>query len=759
MFLSLILKIIKSKPGRALLNIPTTFYDIRFTDDDETTELEYWIESAVTSGTSKLATVWVKVADSLETADQDIYIYYGKSGASDGSDATNTFIQYHGSATADYLDPLVTTPDSNLYYRSRLSIAAGSHEIDWGISSVAGTTSDFIGTQSISASDDRKIRVGNNGSKSAVGESPAIDDLGYVISELKFLAGTSLRGYIDGDSIGVSLSSNLPAGEAMGLWLLETSGEITQTWSFIAKYASGEPGYHSIGGEESFVYPSTSFAWSNPTDVFAELIYSSNEYEFNSALTDYVSVAALSATQFVVGYEDSDYGRARVGTVSNIDGNASIIWSDNEYTFDSGYGEKVSVSALSATQFVVGYRRIYGYSRVGTVTGTGTGASIAFSTDAYQFNAAATTYISVSALGADATQFVVGYRDDGGDDYGHAKVGTVSGTGVDATITFSTGEYTFNSVFTEYISVSAISATQFVVGFQNVGGSGQGDARVGTVSGIDTGASIAWSAQLYEFNSAFTNNIFVSALGTNATQFVVGYQDNSGYGNAKVGTVSGVDTGASIAFSNGEYEFNNVGATYISVSALTSTQFIVVYRDNGGDDYGHARVGTVSGTGTDVSIAFSSNEYTFNDADTDYISVAALSPTQFAVGFKDDGGSDYGIAKIGTVYHAPQSYAYPSITREDPSNKIWVTAVGNDTTNYLFKARQSTNANDVSAWGTTVHSLDTSTSSNKYGTIVPLLTDNMYATWIDNATIEGKKFTSGGATKWIDGDVLRHQIH
>jgi hypothetical protein len=68
-----------------------TFYDIRFTDDDETTELEYWIESAVTSGTSKLATVWVKVKDSLETANQDIYIYYGKSGASDGSDGPNTF--------------------------------------------------------------------------------------------------------------------------------------------------------------------------------------------------------------------------------------------------------------------------------------------------------------------------------------------------------------------------------------------------------------------------------------------------------------------------------------------------------------------------------------------------------------------------------------------------------------------------------------------------------------------------------------------
>jgi hypothetical protein len=496
-------------------------------------------------------------------------------------------------------------------------------------------------------------------------------------------------------------------------------------------------------------YPSTSFTWGSTTDVFAELIYSSNEYEFNSPATDYISVAALSATQFVVGYYSLSgvNGRARVGTVHGIDGGASINISSSSFQF-SGSANYISVSALSSTQFVVGYGDITntdGKARVGTVSNTGADASIAWGAEA-TFNDIATTYISVSALGENATQFVVGYRDDGGDAYGHAKVGTVANTGEAATITFSTGEYLI-STGGLFISVSALSATQFVVGYQT--NTSNGAVRIGTVSGVDTNASISWGVA-DTFNSTVTTYISVSALGENATQFVVGYRDDGGddYGHTKVVTVSGTDT---ITISTGEYTFNATDTTYISVSALNSTEFVVGY-SNSGDSYnGYAKVGKVSGTGAAATITYSTNSFEFNDANTDYISVATLSPTQFVVGFKDDGGSDYGIAKLGTVYDAPQSYAYPSISREDTSNKIWITAVGNDTTNYLFKARQSTAGNVITGWGTTVHTLDTSTNFNKYGTIVPLTSNNMYAAWIDDTTIEGKKYTSG-ETKWIDGD-------
>ena len=61
--------------------------DIRFTGDDGTTLLDYWIEDP----TQDPITVWVKVKDNLDN-DVDIYVYYGKSGESSASDGESTFL-------------------------------------------------------------------------------------------------------------------------------------------------------------------------------------------------------------------------------------------------------------------------------------------------------------------------------------------------------------------------------------------------------------------------------------------------------------------------------------------------------------------------------------------------------------------------------------------------------------------------------------------------------------------------------------------
>ena len=67
----------------------TDFGDIRFTDDDGITLLDYWMEEMVNSN---YAILWVEVADDLSTSDQTIYIYYGNAAASDASDGDATFI-------------------------------------------------------------------------------------------------------------------------------------------------------------------------------------------------------------------------------------------------------------------------------------------------------------------------------------------------------------------------------------------------------------------------------------------------------------------------------------------------------------------------------------------------------------------------------------------------------------------------------------------------------------------------------------------
>ncbi|MFH1101064.1 MAG: DUF2341 domain-containing protein [Methanobacteriota archaeon] len=61
--------------------------DIRFTDDDQSTLLDYWIENT----SEDPITVWVEVTDDLSTS-QSIYIYYGNSGVSTASNGDDTFL-------------------------------------------------------------------------------------------------------------------------------------------------------------------------------------------------------------------------------------------------------------------------------------------------------------------------------------------------------------------------------------------------------------------------------------------------------------------------------------------------------------------------------------------------------------------------------------------------------------------------------------------------------------------------------------------
>ena len=67
----------------------TDFGDVRFTDDDGSTLLDYWMESKV-DGVN--ATFWVEVANDLSTVNQTIYVYYGKSDAMTTSNGANTFL-------------------------------------------------------------------------------------------------------------------------------------------------------------------------------------------------------------------------------------------------------------------------------------------------------------------------------------------------------------------------------------------------------------------------------------------------------------------------------------------------------------------------------------------------------------------------------------------------------------------------------------------------------------------------------------------
>jgi len=69
-------------------NVRDDFGDVRFTDDNGTTLLDYWMET-YTSGVE--ATFWVEVKDDLSSSNATIYVYYGRSDVTTTSNGTATF--------------------------------------------------------------------------------------------------------------------------------------------------------------------------------------------------------------------------------------------------------------------------------------------------------------------------------------------------------------------------------------------------------------------------------------------------------------------------------------------------------------------------------------------------------------------------------------------------------------------------------------------------------------------------------------------
>lgn len=334
----------------------------------------------------------------------------------------------------------------------------------------------------------------------------------------------------------------------------------------------------------------------------------------------YNSIAALSETKCVVAYKDtadSDHGTAKIGTVSGT----NITFGDEAEFYVASVGE-ISVITISPTKFVVVYMDSsnYGKAKVGTVSGT----DITFGAEA-EFRGVLSNYIIAATL-PETDKFVVAYQSTGG----QANIGTVSGT----TITFGP-IYQFNAGVTNDNSVVSLTSTKFVVAYRNEGDDRDGYAKIGTVSG-----TFITYDDAVKFNAGITT--YIQLVGLDSTKFVVAYVDanDSDKGLASVGTVSGT----TIAFSS-EYEYLSTNAIYITAATLSSTKFVVAYRDGGDSGHGKAEVGTVAGT----SITFGEATKYADNGLTNYNSIAVLSPTKFVVAYQDAGDSNHGTAKVGSL--------------------------------------------------------------------------------------------------------------
>ena len=391
--------------------------------------------------------------------------------------------------------------------------------------------------------------------------------------------------------------------------------------------------------------------------VIDSTVYIGGAATFNAAATNFISVAALSATSFVVAYENSTTnGQVIVGNIAG--GGGTTITYGTPVIFNSAATNYISISKASSTAFVIGYENgtTAGDVKVGNITSTSTvtvGAALVV-------NNGATNYISVA--NASSSAFVYGYESS--TTTGDVKVGNITST---STVTVGAA-LVVNNGATNYISVANASSSAFVYGYES--STTAGDVKVGNITSTST-VTVGATAVVNANTSAF---IGISRL-TGTSTFVITYASGTAAGVARIGSISSTSTVALGAVA----VFNAANTSSTAVAALSSNSFIVTYLNGAAAGNAKAILGTVSGTST---IAFNTAA-TFNNAAITLTSDSGLAPlnsTSFVVGFNSAGTS--GQAVVGTLTPtfsfsiSTTSLQFGNLTA---SNILWATSAGGAT--------------------------------------------------------------------------------
>ena len=174
---------------------------------------------------------------------------------------------------------------------------------------------------------------------------------------------------------------------------------------------------------------------------------------FESASTNYTSVAMLTSTKAIVTYQD--VGNSSYGTACILDISGSSITPGSPTVFESGATSYISVAMLTSTKAIVTYRDA-GNSSYGTACILDiSGSTITPGTPAV-FESATTGYISVAML--TSTKAIVTYRDNGNSSYGTSCILDISGSSITPG-----SPSVFESASTYYTSVAILKSTKEII--------------------------------------------------------------------------------------------------------------------------------------------------------------------------------------------------------------------------------------------------------------------------------------------------------
>ena len=425
------------------------------------------------------------------------------------------------------------------------------------------TTENFIGTSAHSAADGAKVLVNTQG---AIDENQS----GLTAGQTFFVDKNGALQLTTAD-IAQSVGSEVVYEEATAF---NNSATFDSNSNRIV-IAYGDVGNSSYGTAVVGTVSGTSVTFGTP------VVFESASVINNGTLD---IVFDSNNNKIVVGYSDggnSEHGTAIVGTVDSSDNSISF---GSPTVFESAGTVSPRMDFdTSNNKVVITYADQGNSNYLTAIVGTVSGTSISFGT--------ASVVVSGDSSPADITfdnnsnKFSICYP-DASNNYGRAKVATVSGT----SISFGS-EATFASATSRDVrSTFDSSNNKVIIIFEDGGNSNYATAIVGTISGTD----ITFGSEAVIFNGALqTQRQHDVVFNTSANKVVHAARDNSdsNVGKFSVGTVSGTDISFTtpVDFNSGS-ESSSICAVYNS----TENKIVIGYRDQGNSNYGTAIVLTLA---------------------------------------------------------------------------------------------------------------------------------------------------------------------
>lgn len=360
---------------------------------------------------------------------------------------------------------------------------------------------------------------------------------------------------------------------------------------------------------------------------------------------DFVASGAISNGDIVILNSD--------GTVT-VAGNVTIPQSiGSRIQFEPAFSEGISSAYDELNNKVVIAYRDNGNSNYGTaIVGTVSGNSISFGTPSvFESDSVSSTDLVYDAY---SQKVILVWQKTNGPNKARSVVCTVSGTSISfGTIT------TINSTGNSTKVTSDPTTDKIFVAYQDSSDTyGSGFVEIGTVSGTTISYG---SRETIVQNTQSNPRQFL--FDTNAGKAVLLYVDSTNVAlSAKVvsysGTTPSLGSATSIATTS----------AHRSLYDSTNNKIITFFRDNNNSNYGSAKIGTVSGT----SITYGSATV-FNTANSTAIAVAYGSQGERSVVFyKDDTDSTY---KIIEATSNGSSLTFNTAANVETDNPSFPTAV------------------------------------------------------------------------------------